>query len=228
MTETEILARTLYGEAKANDVEDATAIACVILNRVNYRNWPGEVADVCLQPLQFSVWNESDAGRPRMLRAQRGDAWFDRCWTIAEQALTGALVDKTRTSTHYHTRAVKPRWSRGKTPCYETQGHLYFNNIDTPAPANAAEALAMERPLATTRTVVGAAVAGTATVVGAAAGIASPHELPVTAQDVQAITQVASAFGLTALSTLLPHVVALAGVAYSVWARIDDRRKGLR
>lgn len=224
MTETEILARTIYGEAKANDIEDATAISCVILNRVNYRNWPGNVADVCLQPLQFSVWNESDAGRPRMLRAQRGDSWFDQCWTVAEKALAGALIDKTRTATHYHTRAVKPRWSKGKLPCYETPGHLYFNNIDTPAPKNAAEALAIERPLATTRSVIGGVVAGAATV----AGVVVSPDSPVTAQDVQTISQVASAFGLTALSTLLPHVVALAGVAYSIWARIDDRNKGLR
>lgn len=228
MTETEILARTIYGEAKANDIEDATAIACVILNRVNYRNWPGNVADVCLQPLQFSVWNESDAGRPRMLRAQRGDSWFDQCWTVAEKALAGALIDKTRAATHYHTRAVKPRWSKGKLPCYETPGHLYFNNIDTPAPKNAAEALAMERPLVTTRTVIGAAVAGTATVAGAVAGALTTPETPITAQDVQTITQAASAFGLTTLSAALPHVVALAGVAYSIWARIDDRNKGLR
>ena len=225
MTETEIVARTIYGEARSHDEEDAMAIACVIRNRVGYRNWPNNFTDVCLQPLQFSVWNEGDAGRARMLRAVKGkDEWFDRCYAIAEAVIAGRIDDKTRTSTHYHTRAVKPRWSKGKLPCYETQGHLYFNNIDTPAPKNAAEALAIERPLATTRSVIGGVVAGAATV----AGVVVSPDSPVTAQDVQTISQVASAFGLTALSTLLPHVVALAGVAYSIWARIDDRNKGLR
>jgi len=223
MTETEVLARTIYGEARSGDVEDATAIACVILNRVGYRNWPGNVADVCLQPMQFSVWNESDAGRARMLRAERGKtAWFDQCWALAEQALRGALVDKTRTSTHYHTRAVAPRWSRGKTPCYETQGHLYFNNIDTAAPKTVAETLATERPLASTRTVVGAAVAGAGTV----AALASNPLL--TADELATAVTVAGAFGWGGVAAALPHVVTLAGLAYAVYARIDDRRKGLR
>lgn len=222
MTETEILARTIYGEARSGDVEDATAIACVILNRVGYRNWPNNVADVCLQPLQFSVWNETDAGRARMLRAERGKtAWFDQCWQIAEQALKGGLTDKTRTSTHYHTRAVAPRWSKGKTPCYETQGHIYFNNIDTPVPKSVAETLAAERPLAATRTVVGSVVAGA----GVAAAMVEPLIRP---DEVAAVAAAATALGWGGVAGLLPHVVTLAGLAYAVYARIDDRRKGLR
>ena len=223
MTETEVLARTIYGEARSGDVEDATAIACVILNRVGYRNWPNNVADVCLQPMQFSVWNESDAGRARMLRAERGKtAWFDECWKIAESALRGELIDKTRTSTHYHTRAVAPRWSKGKTPCYQTQGHLYFNNIDTKAPSTPAEVLAAERPLVSTRTVVGSVVAGAGVV---ASAVTDPL---LTASEVATAAGAAAALGWGGLAAALPHVVALAGLAYAVYARIDDRRKGLR
>ena len=221
MTETEVLARTIYGEARSGDVEDATAIACVILNRVGYRNWPGNVADVCLQPMQFSVWNEGDAGRSRMLRAERGKtAWFDECWRIAEAALRGDLVDKTRTSTHYHTRAVSPRWSKGKAPCYETQGHVYFNNIDTPAPRTSAEALAADRPLVSTRTVLGGVVAAA----GAAVGVADV----LTPEDVVAMTSAAAGLGWVGVGAALPHVASLVGVLYMIWARVDDRRKGLR
>lgn len=81
-----------------------------------------------------------------------------------------------------------------------------------------------EKSVAVSRSVIGGVVAGAATVAGVAAGT----EFPVTAQDAQVVAGVASAFGLTALSAVLPHVVALAGVAYSIWARIDDRNKGLR
>lgn len=81
-----------------------------------------------------------------------------------------------------------------------------------------------EKSITASRSVIGGVVAGAATV----AGVAVAPEFPVTPQDAQAMAGVASAFGLTALSAALPHVVALAGVAYSIWARIDDRRKGLR
>lgn len=221
MTDIEVLARTIYGEARGGDIEDATAIACVILNRVGYRNWPNNVSDVCLQPMQFSVWNENDAGRPRMLRAQRKqNEWFDKCWELAEAAVKGGLRDPTRTSTHYHTRAVKPRWSKGKTPCYQTQGHLYFNNIDTPAPKNAAEALNQERPLTHSRTAVGAVVA----TVGSAAGVVEVLD----PEQTTALSAAFSAFGWAELGQALPHIVALVGIGYAFYARWDDRRKGLR
>lgn len=221
MTEIEIVARTIYGEARSHDEEDAMAIACVIRNRVGYRNWPNNFTDVCLQPLQFSVWNEGDAGRARMLRAVRGkDEWFDRCYAIAEAVIAGRIDDKTRTATHYHTRAVSPRWSRKKLPCYQTQGHLFFNNIDTPAPKNVAEALSVDRPLAQTRTVAGGVVAAAGAVV-ASTGILAPDE-------VQTIAAAANGLGWSGIAAALPHIASLAGVLYMIWARIDDRNKGLR
>src|SRR5574338_96084 len=80
------------------------------------------------------------------------------------------------------------------------------------------QAVDAEKSLTASRSVIGGVVAGAATV----AGVAAAPDFPITTQDAQTISQVASAFGLTALSALLPHVVALAGVAYSIWARIDD------
>jgi len=38
------LARTLYGEAKPHDIQDATAIACVVMNRVALPNYAGLMA----------------------------------------------------------------------------------------------------------------------------------------------------------------------------------------
>lgn len=126
------LARTLYGEARAKDEQDAYAIAHVIMNRVALRNWPGTVAAVCLQPYQFSCWNINDPNRDRILNAS--GKWFDRCGEIALDVLTCRSTDATARSTHYHTPKVKPNWSKGKTPVYKTRGHMFFNDIDTPPP----------------------------------------------------------------------------------------------
>lgn len=108
------LARTLYGEAKPHDIQDATAIACVVMNRVALPNWPDDVESVCIQPYQFSCWNTSDPNRARIFKAN--GAWFDKCVQIAMKAVDHQLVDPTNASTHYHTPAVKPAWSRGKKP----------------------------------------------------------------------------------------------------------------
>lgn len=224
MTDTEILARTLYGEARAHDTEDAVAIACVVLNRVAWRNWPNDIGDVCLQPRQFSCWNSDDPNRARILRATReGNAWFGACWQIAEHAAAGELADVTRGATHYHTPAVRPAWSRGKRPVLQTAGHLYFNDIDTPAPADARETLAQERPLASTRTARGGAIAGGATVGGLA--------LETAREAMQDAGSVLAPFhGLLSSETVAwaLAVAALAGIGWMLWARYDDRRQGMR
>ena len=74
-----------------------------------------------------------------------------------------------------------------------------------------------QRPLAKTRTVQGGQVAAGATVLGLTA---------------EAVRQVEPAIPLLqSLLQVAPWLVgaaALAGIAYMIWARIDDRRRGLR
>jgi N-acetylmuramoyl-L-alanine amidase len=207
------LARTLYGESKPNDVADAEAIASVIMNRKRLPNWPDEVTAVCLQPYQFSCWNVSDPNRKRIMEAK--GKWFEQCKDIADRAIMGRIPDPTTRSTHYHTPAVNPKWSKGKKAVYKTNGHLFFNDIDTKPPVTAKEALDQKRPLSTTRGMKGGAITGAGITLSAAADIAG-----------QVQTQVEP---LVVYSDVLKYVfiaVALIGVGVTVYARWDDRRKG--
>lgn len=223
MNDLEVLARTLYGEARAFDEIDAAAIACVVLNRVEYRNWPGTAREVCLQPKQFSCWNETDPNRTRILLVERGHQWFDRCWEIAADALAGKIKDPTRSSTHYHTRAVHPSWSKGKTPVYETQGHIFFNAIDTPAPKDAADALNQERPLSETRTVK----TGVVTLAAGALGALYESAGEVIQEATTAVVPLSTMFGDADVKAVAIVIMA-AGIAYMLYARADDRKKGKR
>jgi spore germination cell wall hydrolase CwlJ-like protein len=131
--DTDTLARTIYGESRPSDIDDAEAIASVIFNRVAYRNWPNTVHDVCMQPWQFSCWNKHDPNRNRILNAS--GTWWLKCQDIAARAMIHSIVDKTQVSTHYHTHAMgKPSWAKGKTPVYSTKAHAFYNDIDTPKP----------------------------------------------------------------------------------------------
>lgn len=222
----DILARTLYGEAEANDIDDAEAIAATVMNRVRWRNWPNTPADVCLQPWQFSCWNANDKNLSRIMAVTESDTWFKTCIGIAVRAINGTLVDRTNGATHYYAsylddRGATPKWARGKTPSYtNTFGryvHYFFNDIDTPPPVTANDALEQDRPLSETRTVKGgqvAAAGGLLSIIGAA------------------VEQISPAFPLiqTALQ-YAPWVVGgmvLMGVGMVIWARIDDRAKGMR
>ena len=163
----DVLARTLYGEAEAWDREDAEAIAAVVMNRVRWRNWPSTVAAVCLQLMQFSCWNAGDPNRPRILAVNAGEAWFEECRAIAQRAVNGDLADITGGATHYIADYIRPpNWAKGHKPCFVSGAgkykHLFFNDIDTPPPSTAKDALDQARPLSATRTVKGAVAAGTA------------------------------------------------------------------
>ena len=60
----DILARTLWGEARGEGFDGQIAVAWTIRNRVfdgKAKSWWGEgYAEVCLKPWQFSCWNQND------------------------------------------------------------------------------------------------------------------------------------------------------------------------
>jgi N-acetylmuramoyl-L-alanine amidase len=223
MDDKDILSRTLYGEAEANNTRDAIAIACVVVNRMHLANWPDSAAEVCLQSWQFSCWNPNDPNRARILAA-KDEKWFLKCQEIADQALQGALGgDITRGSTHYYqSKSKEPFWARGKTPVLivahtKGGGHCFYNNIDSSPPKSATEALDQARPLAQTRTVQGATVAASATVLGATG---------------EAVRQIEPALPLLqTIAQFAPLVfagIALVALGWVLWARFEDRKQGIR
>lgn len=140
-TDTDILARTLYGEAEPRDEADLVAIAWVVRNRVALKPWPNDVRSVCLQPKQFSCWNADNPRLGKIKSVTEADPWFARCLAVAADVLADRIPDPTERATHYHATYVSPKWARGKTPCYSTPAgkftHLFYNDIDTPAPPKA-------------------------------------------------------------------------------------------
>jgi len=133
----EVLARTLYGEARGETLAGKEAVACVVLNRVARATarggsywWGRDVVGVCLKPWQFSCWNTNDPNRAKLLAISEANRTFRTCLSVAGRALAGAVEDKTAGATHYHTRTVTPAWSRGRAPCAVIGGHLFYNDVE--------------------------------------------------------------------------------------------------
>lgn len=218
----DVLARTIYGESEPNNVQEATAIAAVIMNRVGNPRWKAHTAaEICLQPLQFSCWNSNDPNRARIMKAS--DGWFDACNSIAKNAIEYKSVDPTFGATHYYLdRIPVPKWAKGRNPCYISKhrngsAHLFFNNIDSKAPeATAKSALDSERPLASTRTAKGGMIAATT-------GLAS---VAVDLGDVKSSLEPLAWYNTHIQSILV--ALTLVGAAIMLWARYDDRKKGKR
>ena len=131
----DVMARTLWGEARSEGVEGMEAVAHVILNRVQYAKnnggkfwWGHDVTTVCQRPYQFSCWNLSDPNRAKIIALDASDIHFATCLRIARRAVYGQLsVDITGGATHYHTMNVNPVWSRGQTPVKIIGRHKFYD-----------------------------------------------------------------------------------------------------
>lgn len=132
----DILARTLYGEARGEylrrdgGISALISVANVIINRVKYQAWFGKtIEEVCLKPYQFSCWNENDPNRPVLQQVQAGkDKVFDVCLEVASCVGTGVWPDITHGSDHYYAVWLPraPQWAVGKTPTFKIGQHVFF------------------------------------------------------------------------------------------------------
>ncbi|HRD89495.1 MAG TPA: cell wall hydrolase [Accumulibacter sp.] len=129
-----IVAQTLWAEARGEGEEGMRAVACVIGKRLS-RRYRGKtsLAAVCLDPWQFSCWNQGDRNRSQLERiARTPDAAYRQASQIARELALGNLQDITCGATHYvaGTLRKRPDWLRGKTPCKVIGGHEFYNDID--------------------------------------------------------------------------------------------------
>lgn len=133
----DILARTMWGEARGERVAGMEAVAHVVFNRRDARRWWGSTIEaVCHKPFQFSCWNEGDRNRGQLMTIDGTNAEFAAALNVA-QALAAmspterARADTTKGATHYHVRGLTPlpNWARGKVPCEQIGRHVFYRGI---------------------------------------------------------------------------------------------------
>lgn len=129
MTDVEVLARTIYGEARGEPLDGKVAVASVIINRAESGGWFGDsIKKVCLKPWQFSCWNQNDPNREEIQNVDETNRLFCECLMIADLAVHGLLIDNTNGANHYYAKAIpEPYWSKGKEPVAEIGGHAFFD-----------------------------------------------------------------------------------------------------
>lgn len=106
------LAEALYHEARGESVKGQFAVAEVILNRVDSARFPDTICGVVHQgtgrkyQCQFTYTCDGHSDRINEKRA------FERAGKVAYLMVKGANRQLTEGATHYHTKAVRPKWSR--------------------------------------------------------------------------------------------------------------------
>ena len=132
----ELGARCLWGEARGEAWDGQVAVAWVIRNRAERPGWWGHtVSEVVLHPRQFSVFNESDPNRPKVLNVTSDDPTFRRCLGIFALVLSGDLSDPTNSATHYFTAAPPssdmawpPAWSMKMRQTARIGHHVFLRD----------------------------------------------------------------------------------------------------
>lgn len=118
LSDQEVIARTLWGEARSQGVMGMVAVACVIMNRSYNPGWWGtSLRGVCLAPMQFSCWNDSDPQAEKM-RSPINDMEYVQASTIAEMLFNHSINDITNGADHYRAEYAHPVWADGKFPTY--------------------------------------------------------------------------------------------------------------
>lgn len=135
LSDAEILALTIYGEARGEDYLGKVAVGSVILNRVDLKGWQGKtVSEVCLKPYQFSCFLKSDPNYPILLGIAQDpqgertkNRTFQTCYEIAEGLLSGAEARATE-ATSYHTGNMKPfpPWAAKMTRVDKIGRHIFY------------------------------------------------------------------------------------------------------
>lgn len=133
--EIDVLARTLYGEARSEGARGMEAVAHVVLNRVRIARqnggrywWGHDIVTVCQRPYQFSCWNHNDPNRAVIIALEASDLYFATCSRIARRAVYGKLgMDITNGATHYHTVSVSPAWAQEQTPVTTIGRHVFYD-----------------------------------------------------------------------------------------------------
>lgn len=126
----DVVARTLWAEARGEGQMGMHAVACIIMNRAAvakryYANHgkrhplfgDGGLAAVCLAPQQFSCWLRSDPNRVKLERVTDEDPDFAIAIQIARHAYVGDLEPIVGRCTHYLTdslyhSSVCPKWAK--------------------------------------------------------------------------------------------------------------------
>jgi spore germination cell wall hydrolase CwlJ-like protein len=125
--EVKCLATAIYFEARGEPARGQTAVAQVILNRVDSKAYPDSVCGVVYQnkhrrnACQFSFACDGKADTVREKRAWR------KAERIAEDVAEGrGILREVGSATHYHADYVRPYWAKRMRRLASIGRHIFY------------------------------------------------------------------------------------------------------
>jgi hypothetical protein len=138
LSDKQIMALTLYGEARGEPCEGKIAVGSVILERVEHRDWDGKtIPEVCLKPWQFSCFNEKDPNYWIMVHiAEHWDyemkynKYLNDCYTIASGLIDGSITRTKEIAENHATQYIRidcnAPWEKEMKKVTTIGGHDFY------------------------------------------------------------------------------------------------------
>jgi spore germination cell wall hydrolase CwlJ-like protein len=124
-TDIDIVAATLYKEARGEGKKGMEAVNEVIHNRSKKKK--KSLSQICTEPKQFSCWNNIAPTKDVIDSIAKKDP---KSFSIAKKIASDDLTNHTKGAEYYHTLAVKPTWGpKLKKSGYQTViigNHIFY------------------------------------------------------------------------------------------------------
>jgi len=126
----ELLAGTIYGEARGETTRGKQAVGLTIKTRATHPSWWGSGwRGVMLQKAQFTCWNDHNAAAIVAGKEANNHAWQD-CYRVAQQIYSGQVVDVglSLSPTHYCAKSIRPYWVKSLQFIETIGGHNFYHD----------------------------------------------------------------------------------------------------
>lgn len=131
--ELDVLARTLWGEARGEGFAGMVAVGFTIKNRAARPSWWGkDIISVCQHPWQYSCWNVKDPNYPYLSGSRPiPSAEYVKAREAALVVIAGRQPDPTGGATHYYSTSMKtpPAWSVRAKQTVQIGRHRFFRDV---------------------------------------------------------------------------------------------------
>ncbi len=115
------LAGAVYFESRGEPLAGQLAVAQVVINRSESRQFPSSYCGVVHQRSQFSFVKNG-----RMPSIRRGSSAWQRAKAIARIAHQGMWQSEADDSLYFHANYVRPSWSRSKQARATISTHIFY------------------------------------------------------------------------------------------------------
>ncbi len=124
----DVLARTIWGEARGEGTRGMQAVANVVMNRVAKQTWYGKtVVEVCTKKGQFTAWKKGDPNYEPAHAVTTNNPAFAQALQIAARAVAGTLPDITGGADHYfNPDVVLPSWAQTMSHLIDIGRHAFY------------------------------------------------------------------------------------------------------